>query len=256
VKKNLTLEKIKWVDTHCHLQLMGGQINEDELHNLEYLIIPGVNVQTSVQARDVSNSLIKKSFWSAGLHPHEADSFFVVKQDLYKLMQKGDLIGETGLDYYRNLSSRENQIKSLMFHFEIAEALNKPIILHCRDSFSDLFSILNENQFKIPIILHSWTGGNNWTKKFRELGVYFSISGIVTYATAHDIQSAVSKIPLDKLLLETDIPYLAPEPFKGKTNHPTYIMYTAEKLSQLLDISLPELSKITISNTDKMLSGL
>ena len=101
--------------------------------------------------------------------------------------------------------------------------------------------------------MHSWTGGNNWTKKFIELGVYFSISGIVTYDTAHDLQAAVKNIPIDKILLETDVPYLAPQPFKGKRNNPTYIKYTAAKLAELVDLTPSELSKITITNTNKVL---
>ena len=104
------------------------------------------------------------------------------------------------------------------------------------------------------IILHSWTGGNKWTKKFAELGVYFSISGIVTYDTAQDLQLAVNNIPLNKILVETDIPYLAPEPYKGQKNKPSYIMYTAEKISKILDISLNEFSELTRKNTDRLLS--
>ena len=102
--------------------------------------------------------------------------------------------------------------------------------------------------------MHSWTGGNNWTKKFIDLGVYFSISGIVTYDTAHDLQDAVKKIPIDKLLFETDVPYLAPEPFKGKRNNPTYIKYTGAKLAELLELTPDDISKITIANTNKVLN--
>ena len=169
-------------------------------------------------------------------------------------MQDADLIGETGLDYYRNLSSKENQIKNFEFHINIAEDLNKPLIIHCRDSFSDVFDILSNRNLNNPIILHSWTGGNKWTKKFVELGVYFSISGIITYDTAHDLQAAVTKIPTDKLLLETDVPYLAPQPFKGKRNNPTYIKYTGAKVAELIDLTPKELSKITITNTNKVMN--
>ena len=96
-------------------------------------------------------------------------------------MEEADLIGETGLDYYRNLSSKENQIKNFEFHLDVSKELNKPLIIHCRDSFSDVFDTLSNRDTTNPIILHSWTGGNKWTKKFIDLGVYFSISGIVTY---------------------------------------------------------------------------
>ncbi len=248
------LEDIKWADTHCHLQLMGDEINENDISNLEYFIIPGIDIKSSIKARDFSLAYPSKSYWSAGLHPHEADRLDDVKQELLSLMQDADLIGETGLDYYRNLSSKENQIKNFEFHINIAEDLNKPLIIHCRDSFSDVFDILSNKNLNNPIILHSWTGGNKWTKKFVELGVYFSISGIITYDTAHDLQAAVTKIPTDKLLLETDVPYLAPQPFKGKRNNPTYIKYTGAKVAELIDLTPNELSKITITNTNKVMN--
>ena len=249
-----TFEDIKWVDTHCHLQLMGDEINEKDISNLEYFIIPGVDVPTSSKAKEFSHVYPEKSYWSAGLHPHEADTLENVKRDLQTLMIEADLIGETGLDYYRNLSSKENQIKSFEYHIDISKELNKPLIVHCRDSFSDVYEILNKKDITNPIILHSWTGGNRWTKKFIDLNVYFSISGIVTYNTAHDLQAAVKKIPKDKILLETDVPYLAPEPFKGKSNNPTYIKYTGAKLAELLEITPKNLSKITIANTNKVLN--
>ena len=249
-----TLEDIKWVDTHCHLQLMGDEINEKDISNLEYFIIPGIDLESSVKAKDFSFEYPSKSYWSAGLHPHEADRLEDIKKELLSLMQEADLIGETGLDYYRNLSSKDNQIKNFEFHLNVAEELNKPLIIHCRDAFSDVFDILSSNDSNNPIILHSWTGGNKWTKRFVELGVYFSISGIITYDTAHDLQAAVTKIPRDRLLLETDVPYLAPQPFKGKRNNPTYIKYTGAKVAELIDLTPKELSKITITNTNKVMN--
>ena len=248
-----SLEDLKWVDTHCHIQLMGKDFKEEDIFNLEYLIIPGVNVESSQRAKQMSQQIQKNAFWSAGLHPHEADSFHEIKEELSLLMEEADLIGETGLDYYRNLSPRKQQIESLQFHLQVAHKMNKPIILHCRDSFSDMYDLLSSSTYRNKIILHSWTGGNNWTKKFVELDVYFSISGIVTYITAHDLHQSVQHIPIERLLLETDVPYLTPEPYKGKKNIPSNIMYTAKKLSELLSIPLKELSDITIANTNKLM---
>ena len=254
MNKYKTLEQFKWVDTHCHLQLTKDNIEDLYLDYIEYLIIPGVDIESSLKARDVSITLKKESYWSAGLHPHEADEFENLKETFDDLFHEADLIGETGLDYYRNLSSKENQINSLKYHLDVANQLFKPVILHCRDSFSDMFDVLSDGDYKNPIILHSWTGGNRWTKRFIDLDVYFSISGIVTYDTAHDLHSAVSKIPTNRLLLETDIPYLAPNPHKGEVNKPSYIMYTAQKVSELLDLTLEELSSLTISNSNRLLS--
>ena len=118
---------------------MGEEINEQDISNLEYFIIPGVDIPTSLKAKEFSLSCPEKSYWSAGLHPHEADSLEDVKSELQSLMMEADLIGETGLDYYRNLSTKENQIRSFEYHIDISKELDKPLIIHCRDSFSDVY---------------------------------------------------------------------------------------------------------------------
>ena len=127
------------------------------------------------------------------------------------------------------------------------------IIVHCRDSFQETYEMLVEFNNTSPVILHSWTGGRKWTKKFIDLGVYFSISGIVTYETAKDLQLSVKEIPLNRLLLETDTPYLTPSPLKGKDNRPNYIEHTAQKISKLLNVNEKELSEITIKNSRNLI---
>ena len=172
-----TLEDIRWVDTLCHLQLMGDEINEQDISNLEYFIIPGVDVPTSLKAKELSHTYPEKSYWSAGLHPHEADSLENVKSDLQALMMEADLIGETGLDYYRNLSSKENQLRSFEYHIDVSKELNKPLIIHCRDSFSDVYNTLNQKDTTNPIILHSWTGETSGLKNSLILMSIFQFQG-------------------------------------------------------------------------------
>ncbi len=175
------------------------------------------------------------------------------KETLEALFSEAQLIGETGLDYYRKLSSKEEQYKNLKFHLEASKQYKKPIILHCRDSFEDLYNLVEEYQGEFPIILHSWTGGKKWTKRYLDLDIYFSISGIVTYDTAKDLQLSVEEIPLERLLLETDTPYLTPVPKRGEDNQPGYVFYTAQKVADLKGVSLEELSSHTITNTNTLL---
>ena len=253
MKETTINQEPKWVDTHCHLQLTDYDFSDLNYESLEYLILPGVDADSSQKAKILSTQLPINAYWAAGLHPHEAKHLSLQKEELSKLMMEADLIGETGLDYYRNHSSREQQNENLLFHLEIAKEYNKPIIIHCRDSFKDTHLLLSKFSGEFPIILHSWTGGNNWTKKFIELGVYFSISGILTYETAKDLKLSVKKIPTDRLLLETDTPYLAPGIYKGENNKPEYIVETAKHLAQLKEITLQELSDITIRNTNTIL---
>ena len=253
MKKSSSNQELKWVDTHCHLQLSKNKISEIDFSNIEYLIIPGVDVESSIKAKETSSSLPIKGYWSAGLHPHDAKKLSAQKDELEVLFSEADLIGETGLDYYRNLSTKEEQIENLKFHLDISKKFKKPIIIHCRDSFEDIHNLISQYDGEFPIILHSWTGGKKWTKKFLDLDIYFSISGIVTYETAKDLQLAVEVIPIERMLLETDTPYLTPEPKRGKDNQPSYVSYTARKVADIKSISLDELSYHTIANTNNVL---
>ena len=246
-------QKPKWVDTHCHLQLADYNLNDLDYASIEYLIIPGVDADSSRKAKDLATQLPVKAYWAAGLHPHDAKNLHEQKDELLTLIRDADLIGETGLDYYRNYSSREEQQENLIFHLELAKELKKPVIIHCRDSFRDTFELLSEYQGEFPVILHSWTGGNNWTKKFIELDVYFSISGILTYETAKDLKLSVKKIPSNRLLVETDTPYLAPGLYKGQLNKPEFVVETAKQLASLKEMTLEELSEVTIRNTNTIL---
>ena len=253
MNKLKSFTEIKWVDTHCHLQLLKENLNESNFKNIEFLIIPGVDVKSSSKAKEISSKLDLESYWSAGLHPHDAKLLDTQRDDLEKLFIEADLIGETGLDFYRNLSTRDQQRENFLFHMEFSKQLNKPIIIHCRDSFQETYDLLVEYDNSSPAILHSWTGGRKWTKRFRELDVYFSISGIVTYETAKDLQLSVQEIPMNRLLLETDTPYLTPSPVKGKDNRPNFIEHTASKISSLLEIDNKILSEITIENSRELL---
>ena len=253
MNKLKSFTEIKWVDTHCHLQLLKENLNESNFKNIEFLIIPGVDVKSSSKAKEISSKLDLESYWSAGLHPHDAKLLDTQREDLEKLFIEADLIGETGLDFYRNLSTRDQQRENFLFHMEFSKQLNKPIIIHCRDSFQETYDLLVEYDNSSQAILHSWTGGRKWTKRFRELDVYFSISGIVTYETAKDLQLSVQEIPMNRLLLETDTPYLTPLPVKGKDNRPNFIEHTALKISSLLEIDNKMLSEITIENSRELL---
>ena len=253
MNKLKSFTEIKWVDTHCHLQLLNENLNESNFKNIEFLIIPGVDVKSSSKAKEISSKLDLESYWSAGLHPHDAKLLDTQRDDLEKLFIEADLIGETGLDFYRNLSTRDQQRENFLFHMEFSKQLNKPIIIHCRDSFQETYDLLVEYDNSSPAILHSWTGGRKWTKRFRDLDVYFSISGIVTYETAKDLQLSVQEIPMNRLLLETDTPYLTPSPVKGKDNRPNFIEHTASKISSLLEIDNKILSEITIENSRELL---
>ena len=129
-KKN-NEKKVKWVDTHCHIQHTDLTIEKLDLSNIEWLLIPGVNVESSEQASAISSSFPSLCYWGAGLHPHEASKIELYKKKLTNLFDQCDAIGETGLDYYRNLSDRKSQLESFEFHVDAAIRKEKPLIIHC-----------------------------------------------------------------------------------------------------------------------------
>ena len=130
MNKTQSYNKIKWVDTHCHLQLLDERLEIDNLQNIEFLIIPGVDFESSLKAKEISSEIELETYWSAGLHPHDAKLLNSQRESLNKLFQEADLIGETGLDFYRNLSTKEEQIENFLHHLNFSKQLDKPIIIH------------------------------------------------------------------------------------------------------------------------------
>ena len=162
-------------------------------------------------------------------------------------------VGETGLDFYYNNSDKEAQIKSFHEHIEASIDLNMPLIIHSRNAENETFDILNEYANRnIKILMHCFTGSLNFAKKLMKLNAYFSASGIITFNNSLDLQKTFEQIPTDKLLVETDSPFLAPVPMRGKKNEPSYVKYTLEKLSNIKSINSQELDKITTNNFNNL----
>ena len=159
-------------------------------------------------------------------------------------------IGETGLDYYYNHSDKKIQKKSFIEHIRAASKLNIPIIVHSRNAETDTFDILKEEKKNsdIKVLMHCFTGSNDFAKKLIDIDCNISISGIITFKNSSELAETVSKIPLNNLLVETDSPYLSPVPFRGKTNEPSYIIHTIEKLAQIKKISKDKVIESTTNN--------
>ena len=164
-------------------------------------------------------------------------------------------IGETGLDYYYHNSDKVIQKKKFVEHIEAAIDLDLPIIVHSRDAENDTFDILKDFSTANPkILIHCFTGSSNFSKKLLDLGAYISLSGIITFKKSIELQKTVSLIPIDRLLIETDSPFLAPEPKRGSINEPSFIKYTAQRLAKIKDISYDDLIVYTSNNFIKLFS--
>lgn len=158
-------------------------------------------------------------------------------------------LGEVGLDYYWDESPRPVQRKVFARQVELAHELKMPVDIHTRDAFPDCYDILRQSNLEYGAILHSFNGGLNWLNKFLQLNVYFSYSGVVSFTKAREVHASAKAVPLDRLLVETDAPYLTPKPYRGRQNETAYVYYVAKAIAELRGISLAEVARATYANT-------
>jgi TatD DNase family protein len=191
-----------------------------------------------------------------GIHPHETENNDVSKITIIESIKKNPKligVGETGLDFYYNHSKKNKQIESFKKHIEAAIEINLPIIVHSRNAEEETFNILNEyKKHKPKILMHCFTGTYKFYRQMEELDSYFSASGIITFNSSKDLQNTLSKIPNNKLLVETDSPFLAPVPMRGKKNEPSFIKYTLKKLADIKNIDVSEMVSLTTKNFNNL----
>ena len=253
------------VDSHCHLDFseLFNQLNE-VIHRAENNQVKCfLTICTTLESFERIKLIINKYkniYGTFGIHPHETKKFTNVDSkfilDLKKKYKKVIGIGETGLDFYYNHSDKKIQIKSFIEHIHAASELNIPIIVHSRNAEIDTYEII-KNEIKnsnLKVLIHCFTGSKDFAKKLLDLNCYISLSGIITFKNSAELADAASYIPIEKLLVETDSPYLAPLPYRGKTNEPSYIIQTIEKLSKIKKISKESVIENTTKNFKELFS--
>ena len=249
------------IDSHCHLD------HEPLYENLSGVISRSKNVGitkllticTTFESFENIKTIVKKDqmiYGTYGIHPHETTANQVDKQTIIRSVNENEKIigiGETGLDFFYNHSARDKQISSFKAHIEASIELDKPIIIHSREAEKETFEILNLYKNKnLKILMHCFTGSLEFSKKLLSLGAFFSASGIITFKNSTELQNTFKTIPLEKLLVETDSPFLAPIPMRGKKNEPSFIKYTLEKLAMIKETTIEKMSKITTNNFNKL----
>jgi TatD DNase family protein len=249
------------IDSHCHLdhEPLFENINEVIKRSKDIGIQKILTISTTLASFDRIKDLVNIDpiiFGTFGIHPHETENNHVNKESLVKTITKFEKIigvGETGLDFFYDYSNKERQINSFKDHIEASMELKIPIIIHSRNAEDDTFNILNSyNNKDLKILMHCFTGSYEFSKKLLSLGAFFSASGIITFKNSIDLQNTFKTIPLENLLVETDSPFLAPIPMRGKKNEPSYIKYTLEKLSTIKEKSLEEMSVLTSNNFNRL----
>ncbi len=246
------------VDSHCHLNYKG--LVEEQGAVLDRARESGVTAMLNISTREsewrdiVATAERESDVWSSiGIHPHEADAHPDI--DLAKLVDEAQhervvAIGETGLDYYYDHSDRDRQRQSFRTHIHAARETGLPIIVHTRDAEDDTASIMAEEMEKGAYtgVIHCFTASEDFAHKALDLGLYISISGIVTFKNAKDLQATAAKLPMERLLVETDAPFLAPVPHRGKTGEPAFVADTAKFLAELRGDDYSELCEATAQN--------
>ena len=252
------------VDSHCHLNYEGLIDRQPEV--LAAARARGVSAMLNISTREsewdsvVATADREPDVWaSIGIHPHEADAH--PDMDRAKLVARADhprvvALGESGLDYYYDHSDRDQQKRGFRAHIAAARDTGLPLIIHTREAEDDSFAILNEEMGKgaFPALIHCFTASADFARKVLDLGLYISISGIVTFKNAKELKAVAATVPADRLLVETDSPFLAPVPHRGKPCEPAFVVDTANYVAELRGVSLESLAETTSDNFYRLFS--
>ncbi len=243
-----------WVDTHCHLQLDARDPAAllDAASDVDWVVVPGVDAESSRAALDLAARFPGRVLAAAGLHPHEASLWPEQDREIQALASRAAAVGETGLDFYRNLSPRDSQEGSFRAHIELAATLDKPLIVHCRDAFERVYEILEESGEGPRAVLHCWTGGRRWTRRFLDLGVVFSYAGPVAFETGETIRLGAELVPPERALVETDTPYLTPPPHRGQPNQPAWVALVGAALADVWGMGADGVAAVTSANASRV----
>ena len=249
------------IDTHTHINYLEKITEEESVKNAEENGIGKILVPSASPADlDTVPRLVKKYenvYGMLGIHPEDApkweDSFLEkIKLGVQENREKIVAIGEIGLDYYWDKKHIDLQKDMFIKHIKLANELNLPMSVHDRDAHKDTFDILKEYNKSSKVVMHCFSGSVEFSKECLKQGWYIGIGGVVTFNSAYKMKEVAKTVPLDRLVLETDAPYLTPVPFRGKENQPAYVKYVAEEIAKLRGISFEEVARATTNNAKEV----
>ena len=244
------------IDSHAHLEMKEFDSDREEVikrageAGVDFIITVGTNLALSRKAVALAQGL-ENIYATIGIHPHDAaKTDKTTCESLKELAHKQKIVayGEIGLDFFRNISSREKQIEVFGLQLELAQELNLPVIIHDREAHEQTLKMVKASSVRRGVF-HCFSGDYAMAKQCIDLGFYISIPGVVTFDRAKTIQDVAERVPLASLLLETDAPYLAPVPHRGKRNEPSFIIHTAKKVAEIKKAPWEEVARITADNT-------
>jgi len=251
----------KFIDSHAHLDDDRFEGDRDEIINslydndIEAVLNPGADLKSSKDAVLIAEKY-PFIYVAVGCHPHDSKYMSDESMNIFKEMAKNNkviAIGEIGLDYYYDNSDRVTQRKWFREQIRLAKELDLPYIVHDRDAHEDILNIMKEEYYDgVRGIMHCYSGSVELSREFLKLGFYISLGGPVTYKNARVPKLVAKEVPFDRLLIETDSPYLTPAPFRGKRNEPKYVKYVAEEIAGIRNLSVDDLSEKTRENFKRL----
>lgn len=253
------MRNYRLIDTHAHLDYEGLADNLDGIignaidAGIEKVIVPGVELAGLPQIIEIIEKY-DNVFGAVAVHPSEAKDWQDSNLDElreYARHEKIVAIGETGLDYYHDKSFIDTQKQAFRAHLQLAREMNLPVMIHDREAHADTIAILKEFP-DVKGVMHCFSGSVEFAMECINIGYYIALGGTVTFKNAHKPKEVAAKVPLDRLLLETDAPFLAPHPYRGQTNEPAYIKLIAEEIARLRGITLEELASATSANAEQL----
>tara|TARA_B100001093_G_scaffold280717_1_gene268131 strand:+ start:179 stop:940 length:762 start_codon:yes stop_codon:yes gene_type:complete len=249
------------IDSHCHLdhEPLYSDLPNIIRRSKEAGIKKLLTISTSFESFSKIEKLVhvdEMIYGTIGIHPHESSTNIITSDEIIKILNNSSKIigiGETGLDFYYNNSEKQKQISSFKKHIEASIKTNVPLIVHSRDAEQETFEILDEYKSEnIKILMHCFTGSKDFSQKLLTLGSFFSASGIITFKNSTDLQETFKSLPLENILIETDSPFLAPVPMRGKKNEPSFIDFTASKLAEIKDLPKSKIIEVTTNNFNRL----
>lgn len=244
-------------DTHAHINEKRFANDQAEMLNqcfnsgVEYILCPAVDFETSKECIELAEKY-QQVYASVGFHPHESkdakDEHYAIFYDWAKNHEKIVAIGEIGLDYYYDFSDRETQKKVFVQQLDLARSLDMPIIIHDRDAHGDIMKTLKDEGKGVRGVFHCYSGSWEMAKEALKMNYYISFAGPVVFPKSVNLKEVAKQVPLDRILVETDSPYLTPPPFRGRRNNPAYVQYVVEEIANLRKLDAEYLAEVTLNN--------
>jgi len=265
-----------FIDTHAHIDMLKKLTPEEavarsENEGVKYIINVGSSLEGSKKSVEFARKF-SSVFASVGVHPHYVRNFGNKEIKILESLLQGDTdtarknenkrygkvvaVGETGFDFYRNLSPRMDMEKAFVSHIELALKYDVPVIIHDRDAHHQTLEVVKKytSHSNFRAVVHCFSGDTNFAMQCLDLGLYISFTGVITFPNARSVLKAVEKVPIERLFIETDAPFLAPQTVRGKENYPGYVRYIAEKIAEIKNLSIEEVADITSKNAEKFFS--